>query len=215
MSRLPIFIDPDRTMNEFRFAQGHGCIIKHPDDLERYAKIIADTKPDVIVECGTWAGASAAWFARQGPNVITIDIRPQMGYRLQMESVWPSLYAKITWLTGSTVDPRIVDRVAELVAGKRVMVVLDSAHMKSHVEQEIEYYRGLVSPGCYLVVEDGIFRYANHVQWHKWDFGDPSQGTPLDAIESTLVGDPDWERDEEIEGLTPISHHPGGFWIRK
>lgn len=215
MSRLPVYVDTDKTMAEFGFAKGHGQIIKHDEDLARYAAIINQTQPEVIVECGTWAGASAAWFARQGPDVITIDIRPQFTHRQQMQSVWPKLYDKISWLTGSTVDALIVARARELVGDRRCMVVLDSAHMQAHVEQEIQLYGPLVSPGCYLVVEDGIFAFANHVQWHKWGFGDPSQGNPFDAIESTLVGDDRWERDEDIERMSPISHHPGGFWRRK
>ncbi len=34
------------------------------------------------------------------------------------------------------------------------MVVLDSDHSQAHVEAELDAYAPLVSPGCYLIVED-------------------------------------------------------------
>lgn len=215
VTELEVYVDTRRTLAEFAFARGHGNILKTVDDLQRYEKIIDMTSPEVIVECGTATGASAAWFARQGLDVITIDMVPRMQDRRVIYKTWPMLYERLTFLNGSTTDARIIERVTELVAGRRCMVSLDSDHSKSYVEQEITAYIPFVSPDCYLVVEDGIFRFAEPQQWHLFHFGDPALGTPLDAIESTLVGHPDFERDVAIEVMTPISHHPGGWWRRK
>jgi cephalosporin hydroxylase len=215
MDELPIYIDPQKTFLNFTFARGHGNILKTEQDLDRYEWIIKTTQPEVIVECGTATSASAAWFARQGLDVITIDMVPRMADRAVITRTWPMLTERITWLVGSTLDVRVRSRVAELVGDRRCMVSLDSDHTQAHVEAEILAYQGFVSSGCYLVVEDGIFRYAEPQQWHMWHFGDPSKGNPLDAIESTLVGHPDFDRDTSIEMMHDISHHPGGFWRRK
>ena len=172
-------------------------IIKLDEDLARYRHVIEADRPEVVVECGTWEGGSARWFAEAGLDVITIDTvrypKAQGG-------------SKITWLTGSTADPEIAARVRELVAGRRTMVVLDSDHSAAHVAAEIKLYAQLVSPGCHLVVEDGILTWMNN----KW-----FQGSPLDAVEELLVPDPAFERDEATEAMYPTSMYPCGWWIRR
>jgi cephalosporin hydroxylase len=177
--------------------QNAGGATKITEDLDRYSRILASTRPDVIVECGTWRGGSAQWFAGQGFPVVTIDIDATIiasGVREQ---------PLITCLTGDSVAPAMVSAVEELVSGKRVMVVLDSDHSPHHVRREIESYGPLVSAGCYLVVEDTILR---------WFHSTPG---PLDAVEYLLQGNPEWQRDEEIEHLHPVSMHPSGWWIRR
>lgn len=212
---LEVYVDTAATLAEFRFAKGYGNILKHPADLDRYAKVIADTAPEVIVECGTWSGASAAWFARQHLDVITIDIQLRLEHRRVLQATWPALMDHVQFINGSTTDPAVVAQVSELVGGRRCMVCLDSAHTTAHVAEEIKLYGPLVTPGCYLVVEDGIFRYASPAHWHRHGFGDPAQGNPLDAIEECLVDNPAWTRDIDIERMDPISHHPGGWWVRQ
>lgn len=211
---LPVYVDTARTLAEFRMAQGLGPILKHPADLERYRRIIEATRPEVIVECGTNTGASAAWFANQGVDVVTIDINPRHGDWAFLAAREPEAVRRITYVVGSSIDPDVHSRVAELIAGRRCMVSLDSDHTAAHVTREIEMYGPLVTPGCYLVVEDGIFRFAPPEKWKRHLFGDPTQGNPLDAVEATLVDDPHWRRGIDIERLDPISHHPGGFWVR-
>jgi len=39
-----------------------------------------------------------------------------------------------------------------------VMLVLDSKHTRDHVRAELEAYAPLVTPGSYVVVEDGIMQ---------------------------------------------------------
>jgi hypothetical protein len=71
----------------------------------------------------------------------------------------------------------------------------------------------MVTPGCFLVVEDGIFGYAPDELRTTHGCG-PDGGSPLDAIAQCLEGNPDWTRDLDIEGMSPVSHHPHGFWRR-
>lgn len=203
---LPVYIDTAKTLERFGFAQGLGDILKHPADLDRYRAVIEATRPEVIVETGTRTGASASWFASQGVDVITVEIDDSARLAHRDESV--------LHLLGDSADPAISAHVAELVAGRRVMVSLDSDHTAAHVTREIQLYGPLVTPGCYLVVEDGIFRFAGPDKWKRHLFGDPTQGNPLDAVEATLANDPRWRRDIDIERMHPISHHPGGFWVK-
>lgn len=167
------------------------------EDLDRYQQVIAEDQPEVIVECGTWRGASARWFTDFGADVITIDVART--HEAQGDE------DHITWITGNSADPKIAAHVTDLVAGRRTMVVLDSDHSGHHVAAEIALYAPLVSPGCHLVVEDAIVR---------WIPDDPATGSPMDAIEELLVGNPDFVRDEKTETLHPVSMYPCGWWIR-
>lgn len=203
---LPVAIDLEASCRALANDEhNRNGMLKFEQDLERYREIIAATKPDVIIETGTHTGVSARWFADLGVDVITIDVNPwsmSMGNR-----------EKIIALTGSSVDQKIVQHVYDLANGRRTMVVLDSDHSQEHVTKEIELYGPLVTPECYLVVEDTIFGYASSrlVDQH---FPNGLKGTPLDAVFDRLSGNPEWSRDVAIERTSPISSNPAGWWIR-
>jgi cephalosporin hydroxylase len=174
--------------------------VKTVEDLDRYRIVIEATKPDVIVECGTYRFKSARWFARLGVDVVTID---NAVYRSN-----DGMDSRVTFLLGDSSEPAIAAQVADLVAGRRTMVVLDSDHHAEHVRREITLYGPLVTSGCYLVVEDGIVRFPLP---HLWPDGVPG---PLDAVEDLLVDNPAWVRDETVEGLHPVTMSPLGWWRR-
>lgn len=194
MPTLPLIIDVEQSLVACGRQNAHGAC-KTTEDIERYRRVIAATQPDVIVECGTWHGGSALVFAQSGVDVITIDIDAAM-------TVW---HERITQVVGRSTDPAVVADVTRRVTGRRVMVVLDSDHSAAYVRQEILAYGPLVSPGCYLVVEDGVVRWMTS---HPW------QGSPLDAIEDALADNPSWQRDTITEGLYPVSMNPAGWWIK-
>ena len=118
-------------------------ILKQPVDLFLQHQIIWHTKPDVLVELGTWQGGSAVWYAETGVRVVTVDIQDQVKTR----------HPDVTYLLGSSSDPEIIRQVRNFSTG-RVMVVLDSAHDYQTVRGELDVYADLVSRGCYLIVED-------------------------------------------------------------
>lgn len=219
---LPIYIDVAQSLrtlalNEHMHPDG---MRKLPADLDRYAQIIADTGPEVIVETGTATGGSARWFAERGVEVITIDLDPASatGESTGLTEVTHSPAghpgaASIHWLKGDSVDPANVAGIAAMVAGRRCMVSLDSDHSAPHVAAEIAAYGPLVTPGCYLVVEDGIFAYAPDPLIRQHGLADMVK-SPLDAIVQCLDGAAGWSRDVAIERLSPVSHHPAGFWVR-
>jgi cephalosporin hydroxylase len=180
-------------------------MLKLGTDLDRYRSIIEASKPEVLVETGTLHGVSARWFADEGVDVITVDVTAVMV---------PIAYRdRVTQVQGDSADPDVAAHVAELVAGRRCMVSLDSDHSGPHVAEEIKLYSPLVSPGCYLVVEDGIFGYATRTLRTAHGLGE-MVGSPLDAIAEHLDGNPDWSRDVAVERAFKTSHHPAGFWLK-
>ena len=165
------------------------------EDLARYEQVLVNTQPEVIVECGTFQGGSATWFAEHGCDVITIDIEPRY-----------VTHPRVTFLLANSTAAWVVETATRMVEGRTTMVVLDSDHSARHVANEIAAYGPLVTPGCYLVVEDGITRFMAANAGYD--------GSPLDAIEDLLDGNPGWERDETIEGMYPVTMFPAGWWRR-
>lgn len=203
--QLPIFTHLPATFAALgKNEHDHDGMLKFPQDLERYEQILAATKPEVVVETGTRTGASARWFAEHGVDVITVDVNAAA-------TEWDS-GGRVTPIIGSSTDPAVVDLVRKLVAGRRCMVSLDSDHSAAHVRREIEAYGPMVSPGCYLVVEDTIFGYGEHAK-AQHGLGDVD-GSPLDAVVSHLVDNWRWSRDVAIEQTHPIGQNPAGWWVR-
>ena len=60
-------------------------------------------------------------------------------------------------IEGSSTDPAVVATLRERAEGRRVMVDLDSDHRAEHVAGELRALAPLVTPQCYLVVEDTWF----------------------------------------------------------
>jgi cephalosporin hydroxylase len=177
--------------------------LKCPFDLWTFQEILVETRPHIVVECGTRFGGSALFMASifdlQGRGqVLTIDTDPK-----------PPLprprHPRITYLLGSSTDPDVIRDVRERCRGKRVMVVLDSDHSATHVRAELDAYADLVSKGCYLVVED------TNVNGHPVapEFG-PGPG---EALQEWLAGRDDFVADAKRERFM-LTLNPGGYLRR-
>lgn len=186
-------------------------MLKHTTDLHRYVEMISLSRPAVLVETGTRTGASALWFSQYVEDVATVDLQPH----LRMPDIERRSGGRVRPFEGSSTDEAIVDAVRSFVRGRAALVSLDSSHTRDHVFREIQMYSGLVQPGGFLVVEDGLFDYASPAEWRKFSFGNPALGNPMDAIKELLVDNEEWERAEDIEAMYPVSHHPAGFWRKK
>ena len=104
-------------------------VAKCPLDLHIYQEILFETRPDVIVEAGTFRGGSALYLAQMcdlldGGHVYSVDIDAHAD---------APRHSRITYQAGSSVDPAWLERLREEVAGRRTMVVLDSNHEAAHV----------------------------------------------------------------------------------
>ena len=175
--------------------------LKNPLDLWVYQEIMAETRPDVVVETGTYRGGSAHFLASVcdllgAGEVISIDIEPE-------REDYPQ-HPRITYLAGrSSTDAGVLAEVRERAAGRRTLIVLDSDHSQSHVEAELDAYAPLVPVGCYLIVED-----SNIGQIRE----DLMPG-PLQAIETFLAGRLDFEIDREREKFL-LTFNPSGYLKR-
>ena len=172
---------------------------KCPLDLWVFQEIVHETRPDVVVEMGTFHGGSALYFASlfdligRG-RVITVDIEDQPD---------KPQHPRIQYLLGSSTSPEIVSRVQALLKpGEKVMVVLDSDHHGDHVSRELRLYSGLVTPGCYLIVEDTHFN-GNPIL--------PNFGPgPMEAVRGFLAGNANFEVDRSREKFL-MTFNPSGY----
>lgn len=187
--------------------QWAGGAVKTEDDLDRYRLIIDKTKPDVLIECGTFSGKSAAWFAQYIPHVVTVDMTARHIHDETREE-WAGKVEMVVADSASRDATHGVRNWLTHWGAQRIMVVLDSDHSTSHVSQELQAYAPLVAKGCYCVVEDGLVRWMpNH----------PYIGDPLEAIgwwmghEGSSLG---FEIDTVIEGYRLTTQHPAG-WLRR
>jgi cephalosporin hydroxylase len=178
---------------------------KCPMDMWIYQEILWETRPDLVIECGTAWGGSALFFASMmdllgAGSVVTIDIAGDE------EIPGRPSHPRIAYLQGSSTDPAILATVRERAAGaRRVMVVLDSDHSFAHVSAELEHYAPLVTPGDYLVVEDTNVNGRPVVP----DFG-PGPG---EAVEAFLSASAAFDRDAAREKFF-MTFNPGGY-LRK
>lgn len=212
--------DSDATWATFptgRFHQDYtgSELQKCDEDLARYGYLIDESQPDLIIETGTRQGGSALWFLRElGLQVISIDIAPQFDRSGKPPWNGPG----IQWVRGSSINTEVVEQVLPLLQGKRVMVSLDSDHHSPHVQAEIAIWGPLVTPGCYLVVEDACFEQWDPDRARVGGGRIPEIGGPQHAMITQRLGQQPYtngmrfQRDENLEGLFPISHSPMGWW---
>lgn len=129
--------------------KGVNCA-KCPFDYVMYQMIISEIKPDLIIEIGANEGGSALYMADllklQGKGVLhTIDIA---------DRVHPLARAheRITFF-GNGWDNYDLD----LAKGyETVLVIEDSSHTYQNTLDAIRRFAPVVTPGSYLIVEDGI-----------------------------------------------------------
>jgi cephalosporin hydroxylase len=176
--------------------------VKSPLDLWIYQEIVHETRPDLIVETGTWLGGSALHFASlldliDNGRVVSIDLEPR-------KDEYPTHPRVAYWGGRSSVDPALLEDLRrETDASERVMVVLDSDHRKEHVLAELDAYAPLVTPGCYLVCEDTA------INGHPI-FAAHGPG-PAEALAEWLPRHRDeWEVDPRREKFL-MTFNPGGF----
>jgi len=122
-------------------------VFQNPLDLWVIQEILYETRPDVIIECGSGCGGSALFYVSVWPgHVISIDSQEEMTVEITHD--------RVEFITASSTDEETVKRIKEQIEGKRVMVYLDSDHHPINVLKEMETWGPVVSQGCYMIVHD-------------------------------------------------------------
>jgi cephalosporin hydroxylase len=176
--------------------------LKCPLDLWMYQELLARSRPDIVIECGTFEGGSGLFLAMildqiGHGQVISIDIKDRPGR---------PRHARLTYLTGSSTDPLIVAEVKRRVGSGRVLVILDSDHREPHVLEEMRIYSELVHPGDYLIVEDTNIN--GHPTWPDYGPG------PMEALDKFLSSRSDFIVDARCERFL-MTLQPRGYLKRK
>lgn len=196
-------------------------IIQLPEDVLRMQEVVFQVQPDVIVETGIAHGGSLIFYASlfqvlgRGRIIgVDIEIRPHNRAAIEAHPLKPF----ITLIEGSSTATETVEQVKSLIKpGERVMVVLDSHHSYAHVAAELQAYADLVTPGSYLVVEDGIMREFTDVPGGQpgWTTDNPAQ-----AAEEFAAAHPEFEHGapawafNESPLTKGITHWPAG-WLKR
>ena len=176
------------------YIEGDLRILKYPTDLWVYEEIIRRTKPEVIVETGSYEGGSAVWFSQFAP-VISVDTAPPH-----------STEPEVIWIRGDSVE--MAEKVARLVDGRSCFVTLDSDHHAEHVLAELEAYAPLASE--YLVVEDTAIDIWG-VDAEQYPEGGP--GRAVEWLLSATTFSAEWQRDTDCDRFM-LGMNPGG-WLRR
>lgn len=172
-------------------------VIQLPEDLVTVQEVIHRVRPDVIVETGVAHGGSLVFYASlcaalgSGRVVgVDVDIRPPAREALEAHP----LGRLITLVSGDSVDPGVVRRVADPIRpGERVLVILDSNHSFAHVSAELEAYAPLVTPGSYLVAADGVMEWLTDVPGVPASWADDN---PMKAVERFLPRHPEFSLED-------------------
>lgn len=128
-------------------------VLKPPFDWIVMQDILQSTRPDLVIEIGSFEGGFALWMAhlldamQSDARIIGVDDtdRP-LGVR----------HPRISWVIGDASSDEVVAQVSALAEGRRGMVVEDSDHKQHVTARLLELYHRFVAPGCYFVVEDTI-----------------------------------------------------------
>jgi cephalosporin hydroxylase len=161
-------------------------LLQFPNDLMTYQRLLFDVKPDIVIETGTFRGGLTLYLAMLLENindqgrVLTVDI-DDTGIKavFAASTIRANLKDKIRFFGGSSTDAKIVEQIAALAKGKKVIVILDSLHEREHVRKELDLYAGFVQAGGYIVVND------THLEGTRWlPPGDPG---PAGAVSEFLT----------------------------
>jgi len=199
-------------------------IIQLPEDMIRVQEAIFQVKPTVIIETGIAHGGSLIYSASllktmgiEG-RVIGVDIQIRPHNRKAIEEHF--LFPYITLIEGGSTDPEIVRQIKDLVKpDDKVLVILDSNHLRQHVYDELEAYSDLVTKGSYIVATDGIMQDV-----YDTPRGTPTWNTdnPVTAAHEFLAKHPEfvletppWLFNESDLSDNTNTHYPDAWLKRK
>lgn len=192
-------------------------VCKGPMDLWAVGQIITECQPNVIIECGTWCGGSALYYACMQDlcgiegMVYTIDIPDSMSWSTKWGWKRPE-HKKLTYVCGSSTSPVTQDEViTNAIAFNdwddiNCMVILDSDHHTDHVAKELELWAPFVDINQYLIVED------TRIDQRGWIGNQhPGHSGPMKAVEAWLGSEQGGRFQVDRKVQPCLTFHPGGY----
>lgn len=198
-------------------------IIQLPEDMIRVQEAIFQVKPTVIVETGIAHGGSLIYSASLlkamgiDGKVIGVDIEIRPHNRKAIEEHF--LFPYITLIEGSSTAPEIVKQVKDLIKpDDKVLVILDSNHLRDHVFDELEAYCDIVTKDSYIVATDGIMQDVFDVPrgTPTWDRDNPVTAAHdfLAEHPEFVLETPPWSFNESDLSENTNTHYPDA-WLRR
>lgn len=187
-------------------------ILQTPEDMVMISELIWRIKPDLIIECGIYKGGGLLLYSclldlLGGGEVVGMDIDTDPALHVRDHP----LGKRITLIEGDTGNVEIMREIApKVLRAKNIMVILDSDHSAAHVRKELDVFAGLIRPGGYLIVLDGVMEILHDVPgvpegWKK--------DNPETAVKEFLVERPEFERDLDCNKFG-TTFGPGGYLRR-
>ena len=175
-------------------------VLKPPFDWIVLGDIIEDTKPDVIVEIGSYEGGSALWMADLITNlnidcpVISVDVSDRAA---------DVSHPGITWIQGDATSDDVLRRVRDAAGDRRGLVIEDSDHKEHITAKLLEMYHSLVAVGSYLIAEDTLCEFTST----------PPFPGPLGAVKAFVDSHPEFRIDRSREKYV-LTYNPMGYLLR-
>lgn len=168
-----------------------------------YQQILYEVKPDFIVEIGNAEGGSTQFLANMldllgGGEVIAVDID---------HSLFQVSHPRIHLVTGDSLAPETLSRVAEIARGGRGLVIHDGDHSREHVLRDLHAYAPFVGVGSYFIVEDTV------IDLFRAGDGLGTVDGPLGAVEQFVREDSRFQIDSDREYFL-ITFNPRGYLRR-
>lgn len=156
---------------------------KNPFDYLLYQMLINEVKPDLIIEIGSYNGASALYYSDLldllGNGIVhSIDIEDHIHPLAKDKS-------NITFFLGGYQNYNL-DLVKNF---KTIMVIDDGSHQYEDVLQAFDRFSSIITVGSYFVVEDGIVSFLG--------MSKNFNGGPLRAIEEFISKNDNFEIDRK------------------
>lgn len=173
-------------------------VIQLPEDMIRLQELIYNLKPTLIIETGVAHGGSLIFYASlfkamdHPGRVVGVDIEIRPHNRAAIEA--HPLHSYLTLIEGSSTAPETIAQVKACVRpDDRVLVLLDSCHLRDHVAAELQAYAPLVTPGSYIVACDGVMaQVAGGPRTQEdWRWNNPSE-----AARAFAAANPDFVLEE-------------------
>lgn len=172
-----------------------------PTDLLAYQEVIADARPDWVIETGTGDGSRALFLASMCELV---------GHGTVLSIGEPTTddlphHPRLRYQHGVADDAATIEAVRGLVGNGTTMVVLGSCTDRATTVREFEAYASNVGIGSYVVVAETIVN--GHPVWPAFGPG------PAEAVKQILRGHGEFAPDP-LKQKYSLSFNPGGFLRR-